>query len=64
MRIGEHVLDLKTLHVLGYLDNQPFDLEDFDTDNLNRLMKKGKLATNTCNKSMPKFRIHRVFNRM
>ena len=45
VRIGEHVLDLKTLHVLGYLDNQPFDLEDFDTDNLNRLMEKGKLAT-------------------
>ncbi len=45
VRIGDHVLDLKTLHVLGYLDNQPFELEDFDTDNLNRLMKKGKLAT-------------------
>jgi len=45
VRIGDHVLDLKTLHVLGYLDNQPFELADFETDNLNRMMKKGKLAT-------------------
>ncbi len=45
VRIGEHVLDLKTLHVLGYLDNLQFGLEDFDTDCLNHLMKKGKTAT-------------------
>lgn len=45
VRIGEHVLDLKTLHVLGYLDNTSFSLEDFDTDCLNHLMAKGKLAT-------------------
>ncbi len=45
VRIGDHVLDLKTLHVLGYLDNLAFSLEDFDTDCLNHLMGKGKLAT-------------------
>ncbi|MFN5442967.1 MAG: fumarylacetoacetase [Crocinitomicaceae bacterium] len=45
VRIGDHVLDLKTLHVLGYLDDLHFTLEDFDTDCLNHLMKKGKLAT-------------------
>ncbi|MDX1445288.1 fumarylacetoacetase [Lishizhenia sp.] len=44
-RIGDFVLDLKTLYVLGYLDNLPFDLEDFDTDSLNPMMKKGKAAT-------------------
>jgi len=45
VRIGDHVLDLKTLHVLGYLDDLQFILEDFDTDCLNHLMKKGKIAT-------------------
>ncbi len=45
VRIGEHVLDLKTLHVLGYLDNLAFDATDFDTDALNHLMAKGKQAT-------------------
>ena len=45
VRIGDHVLDLKTLHVLGYLDNLAFDATDFDTDALNHLMGKGKQAT-------------------
>ncbi len=45
VRIGDHVLDLKTLHVLGYLDNLAFDATDFDTDALNHLMAKGKQAT-------------------
>ena len=45
VRIGDSILDLKTLHVLGYLDNLPFTLDMFDTSVLNRLMKKGKLAT-------------------
>ena len=45
VRIGDSILDLKTLHVLGYLDNLPFTLDEFDTTVLNRLMKKGKLAT-------------------
>ena len=45
VRIGDHVLDLKTLHVLGYLDNLPFGPEDFATKALNSLMQKGKQAT-------------------
>ena len=45
IRIGDHVLDLKTLQVLGYLDNLAFDASDFDTDALNYLMGKGKQAT-------------------
>ena len=45
VRIGDHVLDLKTLHVLGYLDNLPFGPEDFATTALNSLMQKGKQAT-------------------
>jgi len=44
-RIGDYVIDLKTLFVLGYLENLPFTLEDFDVDNLNKMMKKGKVAT-------------------
>lgn len=45
VRIGDHVLDLKTLHVLGYLENLPFDGSEFDAEFLNPLMKKGKIAT-------------------
>lgn len=44
VRIGESVLDLKTLFVLGYLENLPFELNDFDCEYLNPMMKKGKLA--------------------
>ena len=44
IRIGDSILDLKTLHVLGYLDNLPFSIESFDSHTLNLLMKKGKLA--------------------
>lgn len=44
-RIGDKVVDLKTLFTLGYLDNLLFTIEDFDTDNLNTLMKHGKQAT-------------------
>ncbi len=43
--IGEKVLDLKTLHVLGYLENLPFELSDFDTDTLNPIINRGKKAT-------------------
>jgi fumarylacetoacetase len=43
--IGDKILDLKTLSVLGYLDNLPFSIEHFDTDSLNPLIKKGKQAT-------------------
>ena len=44
VRIGDSVLDLKTLFVLGYLENLPFELSDFDSEYLNSMMKKGKLA--------------------
>jgi fumarylacetoacetase len=44
-RIGDFAIDLKALFLLGYLENLPFDLEDFDTDLLNRMMKKGKDGT-------------------
>lgn len=44
-RIGEFAIDLKSLFVLGYMENLPFTLEDFDTDSLNRMMKKGKVGT-------------------
>lgn len=43
-RIGDNVIDIKTLFVLGYLENLPFELSDFDTDTLNSMMKKGKQA--------------------
>jgi fumarylacetoacetase len=45
VRIGDHVLDMKTLFVLGYLENLPFELADFDNQYLNAMMKKGKKAT-------------------
>lgn len=44
-RIGDYVIDLKTLFVLGYLENLPFEMEDFNTDSLNTMMKKGKQGT-------------------
>ena len=44
MRIGDFVIDMKSLHVLGYLDNLPFSAAAFDSDSLNLLMEKGKLA--------------------
>ncbi|MFD1552328.1 fumarylacetoacetase [Putridiphycobacter roseus] len=40
--IGQHVLDLKSLFVLGYLKNLPFSIEDFDNIHLNDMMLKGK----------------------
>lgn len=45
IRIGDDILDLKTLHVLGYLDNLPFSIDAFDVATLNTLMKKGKQAS-------------------
>ncbi len=45
VRIGDHVLDMKTLFVLGYLENLPFEHTDFDNQFLNAMMKKGKKAT-------------------
>ncbi|MFY7707885.1 MAG: fumarylacetoacetase [Flavobacteriales bacterium] len=43
--IGDKILDLKALHILGYLENLPFKLEDFLADSLNPLMSYGKVAT-------------------
>jgi fumarylacetoacetase len=45
VRIGNHVVDLKTLFVLGYFENLPFELADFDNNFLNSLMNKGKQGT-------------------
>jgi fumarylacetoacetase len=45
VRIGDTVVDLKTLHVLGYLDNLPYNLASFESNTLNLLMKKGKMAS-------------------
>ncbi len=42
VRIGDFALDLKTLYVLGYLENLPFELSEFDGQYLNPLMLKGK----------------------
>lgn len=44
-RIGDKVIDLDALYVLGYFKNLPFNREDFKTDCLNHFMKKGKGAT-------------------
>ena len=44
IRIGDFVIDMKSLHVLGYLDNLSFSVSAFDSGSLNLLMKKGKLA--------------------
>ncbi|MDX1652948.1 MAG: fumarylacetoacetase [Brumimicrobium sp.] len=44
-RIGDKVIDLYSLYVLGYLENLPFTKEDFNTAFLNGMMQKGKTAT-------------------
>ncbi|MEZ4936540.1 MAG: fumarylacetoacetase [Crocinitomicaceae bacterium] len=44
-RIGDMVIDLNALFVLGYMANLPFDSEDFKTEYLNNIMQKGKEAT-------------------
>ena len=41
-RIGNQVIDLKTLFTLGYLENLPFNLDDFASDSLNNMMRHGK----------------------
>jgi fumarylacetoacetase len=45
VRIGDYVLDLKALFVLGYFENLPFEMADFDAKYLNSLMGKGKKGT-------------------
>jgi fumarylacetoacetase len=42
--IGDQLVDLKALHVMGYLENLPFKLEDLACDSLNRCMGYGKQA--------------------
>ena len=44
-RIGDMVIDLNALFVLGYFKNLPFSQADFKTDALNDIMKKGKGGT-------------------
>jgi len=44
-RIGDKVIDLRSLFQLGYLNNLGFVLADFDNQFLNSLMKHGKEAT-------------------
>lgn len=43
--IGDQILDLQVLHVLGYLENLPFTLSDFESSTLNRMISRGKQAT-------------------
>lgn len=44
-RIGDKVIDLNALFVLGYFANLPFEAEDFQSDYLNNIMLKGKEGT-------------------
>lgn len=40
--IGNKILDLKVVHVLGYFPNQPYTQDDLAADNLNGIMRLGK----------------------
>jgi len=42
--IGNSVLDLKTLHVLGYFKNQPFEITDLSGPYINAILAHGKRA--------------------
>lgn len=44
-RIGDFAIDLKAMFVLGYLENLPFRMEDFNTNSLNNMMRTGKQGT-------------------
>lgn len=44
-RIGNFVIDLKSLFVLGYFKNLPFEITDFDSCSLNNMMQHGKNGT-------------------
>lgn len=46
-RIGDTVINLKELFLLGYLSEKDFNINQFDCDNLNALMKEGKQGTRT-----------------
>ena len=43
--IGDQIMDLKALHMLGYLENLPFTLADFEAPVLNPMIARGKQAT-------------------
>lgn len=43
--IGDSIVDLKTLHVLGYMENLPFEQSDFNCASLNKIINRGKKAT-------------------
>ena len=45
--IGTQIIDLKNLFELGYLEDTPFELADFDAAVLNPMMLRGKEATRT-----------------
>ncbi len=45
--IGTQIVDLKNLFELGYLEETPFELADFDAAVLNPMMLRGKEATRT-----------------
>ena len=40
--IGDFILDLKAMHVLGHFPNQPIQIDTLDADSLNPLMLHGK----------------------
>jgi fumarylacetoacetase len=40
--IGDQIIDLKVLHVLGYLENLPFELSDLESPSLNAIIAHGK----------------------
>ena len=42
--IGTKIIDLKALHVLGYLTRLPFKIDDFEAEFLNKMMSHGKQA--------------------
>lgn len=44
-RIGDTIIDLKVLFDFGYFADLHFGLEDFDTDTLNNMMRRGKEGT-------------------
>jgi fumarylacetoacetase len=43
--IGDMVLDLRALHILGYLENLPFEIDDLNGASLNKVIARGKKAT-------------------
>jgi fumarylacetoacetase len=53
-RIGDFVVDLKSLYVLGYFENLNFDAEDFDSLFLNNMMRKGKLGISSLRNRLSK----------